>query len=94
LGVQLAGDATLAVVVLLAATALSVYKPWGRTRYGQRIQQERHTVPQRATAISGNRINRDGPSPRLKAAFIVIGVILAVLGFLLARPAVVSLFLH
>lgn len=30
-----------ALVVLLAATALSVYKPRGLTRYGQRKQRER-----------------------------------------------------
>jgi hypothetical protein len=30
------------LLVLLAATTLSVYKPWGRTRYGRRKQHERH----------------------------------------------------
>ncbi len=39
LGPKLVGDSGLAVLVLLAATTLSVYKPWGRTRYGQRILQ-------------------------------------------------------
>lgn len=34
------GDAALAIVVLLAITALAVYKPWGRTRYGRRKQQQ------------------------------------------------------
>jgi hypothetical protein len=29
------------LLVLLATTTLSVYKPWGRTRYGQRIQKLR-----------------------------------------------------
>ena len=29
-GVQLAMDASLAILVLLAATALSIFKPWGR----------------------------------------------------------------
>lgn len=29
------------LLVLLVNTTLSVYKPWGRTRYGQRKQQER-----------------------------------------------------
>jgi len=32
-GVQLAGDSTLALLVLLVATTLSVYKPWGKTRF-------------------------------------------------------------
>lgn len=34
----------LAIVVLLVATTLGVYKPWGLTRYGQRKQQERRKV--------------------------------------------------
>ena len=40
LGIQLVGDASLAVLVLLATATLSVYKPWGRTRYGWRKQHE------------------------------------------------------
>jgi hypothetical protein len=39
LGPQLVGDAGLAVLTLLVTTTLSVYKPWGRTRYGQRVEQ-------------------------------------------------------
>jgi hypothetical protein len=33
------------LLVLLATTTLSVYKPWGRTRYGRRKQQERRGTP-------------------------------------------------
>src|SRR5882757_5508421 len=40
-GIQLAFHATGGMLVLLAITALSVYKPWGLTGYGQRKQQER-----------------------------------------------------
>jgi hypothetical protein len=40
LGTQLVGDAGLAVLVLLVNTTLSVYKPWGRTPYGRRKQQQ------------------------------------------------------
>jgi hypothetical protein len=39
-GVQLAVDAALATVLLLFATVLSVVKPWGLTRYGQRMRDE------------------------------------------------------
>ena len=39
-GTQLVVDAGLAVLVLVVTTTLSVYKPWGPTRYGQRKQQE------------------------------------------------------
>ena len=38
--VQLVADAAAALVVLLAATALSVFKPRGMTRYGQRRRDE------------------------------------------------------
>ncbi len=37
---QLVGDAGFALLVLLANTTLSVYKPWGKTQYGRRKQQE------------------------------------------------------
>ncbi|MBA2337311.1 MAG: DUF2269 domain-containing protein [Acidimicrobiia bacterium] len=37
--------AIAALVLLLVATALSVYKPRGMTRYGQRKQHEQGTVP-------------------------------------------------
>ncbi len=41
LEIQLAVHATGGLLVLLAATALSVYKPWGPTPYGRRKQHER-----------------------------------------------------
>jgi hypothetical protein len=37
---QLVGDASAALFVLLVTTMLSVYKPWGMTPYGLRKQQE------------------------------------------------------
>ncbi|MFJ5730364.1 hypothetical protein [Streptomyces paradoxus] len=46
--VQLVLDAAAAVVVLLANTALSIYKPRGITRYGWRVQQT-----QRASRADG-----------------------------------------
>lgn len=36
LGTQLVSDAGLGLLVLLMITTLSVFKPWGRTRYGLR----------------------------------------------------------
>jgi hypothetical protein len=42
LRVQLVVHAGGGLLVLLAATTLSVFKPWGRTSYGRRKQQERH----------------------------------------------------
>ncbi|MGH9971363.1 MAG: hypothetical protein ACREBG_26705, partial [Pyrinomonadaceae bacterium] len=41
LQLQLVGDAVAALVLLLVATTLSVYKPWGMTAYGRRKQGER-----------------------------------------------------
>ena len=35
---QLVGDASAALFVLLATTTLSIYKPWGLTAYGVRVQ--------------------------------------------------------
>jgi hypothetical protein len=37
---------SLAIVLLLAATSLGVYKPWGLTPYGRRKQQERRKLEQ------------------------------------------------
>ena len=39
LRIQLVGDAGAALLVLLAATILSIYKPWGLTAYGRRKQR-------------------------------------------------------
>jgi hypothetical protein len=67
------GDASLAILVLLAATTLSVYKPWGLTRYGRRKQQGwRHVPPQRDNETMG-----EGTSLGFKIALAVIGVIVA-----------------
>jgi len=42
---QLVADAGAAVVARLVTTTLSVYKPRGRTRYGQRVRQPRMADP-------------------------------------------------
>jgi hypothetical protein len=46
LKIQLVIEAGAALLVLLAATALSVYKPKGMTRYGWRKQQEQRVLLQ------------------------------------------------
>jgi hypothetical protein len=46
LGIQLMVHAAGGLLVLLAATTLSVYKPWGLTAYGRRKQHERSRVSQ------------------------------------------------
>lgn len=40
LRIQLVGDACAALFVLIVTTTLSVYKPWGMTPYGVRMQNE------------------------------------------------------
>lgn len=45
LRIQLIADAGAALVVLLVATVLAVYKPRGTTRYGRRRQQAQRAVP-------------------------------------------------
>ena len=61
-GIQLAVHATGGLLVLLVITALSVYKPWGLTGYGQRKRRNeprRSPQPAGVKAISGppNEIN-------------------------------------
>jgi hypothetical protein len=46
LRIQLVVHAAGGLLVLLAATTLSVYKPWGMTPYGRRKQHERRRVSQ------------------------------------------------
>jgi hypothetical protein len=87
LGTQLVGDASLAILVLLAVTTLSVFKPWGLTRYGRRKQQERRKVPQspdspqtlQVTPVpdpDNEAIGR--PSLGLKIALAVVAVVVVV----------------
>ena len=45
---QLIVDAGLALMVLLVTTVLSIYKPWGRTPHGRRVERRR----QRERSIS------------------------------------------
>lgn len=52
-GTQLAVHAIGGLLVLLAITALSVYKPWGLTGYGQRKQQEQRYEPRRSPQTIG-----------------------------------------
>jgi hypothetical protein len=50
LQIKLLVNAGAALLVLLVATTLSVYKPWGTTRYGRRKQQQerRETLGERS----------------------------------------------
>jgi len=76
LGTQLVVDASLAILVLLTATTLSVYKPEGLTSYGRRKQQERSSLPRRV----GTETSPDGPSLGLKIFLAIVGAIVVVFG--------------
>jgi hypothetical protein len=68
-GTQLVGVASVAIVLLLVLTTLSVYKPWGLTNYGRRMQEQerRKVLPQ-----------LDNGTPfGLKVFLTVIGVLVA-----------------
>jgi hypothetical protein len=58
------------LLLLVAATALSVYKPWGLTRYGRRKQRERQAP---YYDIVGSA---DGPSLGLEISIAVLAVIM------------------
>jgi hypothetical protein len=67
LGTQLVGDAALAILLLLVATTLSVYKPWGKTPYGQRLDQREQLG---VAVLDSNQERRLG----LKLLLVVIAV--------------------
>lgn len=74
LGTQLVSDAGLALLVLLVATILSVFKPWGRTRWPKPKPRERR---ERASFYYNE--TTDGLPFGLKISLAIIGVI--VVGF-------------
>ncbi len=60
---------SLAILLLLVAATLGVYKPWGLTRYGRRKQRERRSVEQPPD---------NGTPLGVKLFFAVIGVLVLV----------------
>ena len=71
--IQLIADAGAALLVLLVATTLSVYKPWGVTGYGQReLNGQQKRAPGRKTNIKKSVL-----------LYILLGLIaLVILGFI------------
>jgi len=86
LGVQLVGDAGLAILVLLVITTLGMFKPWGLTGYGRRKQQQerRKTLGEAATSASRSVRDADtemigkGLPAGLKIFLAIVAVIVAV----------------
>jgi hypothetical protein len=77
LRLQLAADAAAALVALLVATTLSIYKPWGLTPYGRRRLQAR------AGARPGAGTGSDAATPRWVTILGLVAVALVVLFALL-----------
>lgn len=82
--VQLVFDAAAALLVLLAATILSVYKPWGLTRYGRRKQHEQSGESQSSDQITGTPWD----------LYILIGLGILVLAFVVLHFAKGGLVQH
>lgn len=77
LQLQLVGDAVAAIVLLLAATVLSVYKPWGLTAYGRRKQSERvRARPEVADELAAEAVVKAVREPaRLRPRWVyVVGI--------------------
>lgn len=73
--IKLAANAGAALLVLLIATALSAFKPWGLTPYGQRKHEAQFQIlNQSDTATAG-----DGRSLGLKILLAIVGLIVAVI---------------
>ena len=81
---QLVGDASAAMFVLLITTTLSVYKPWGMTPYGIRRQLEATEGTRRPTA------RRAQPS----GAYVVIGILVFVAAILILHLFGIGLHGH
>jgi hypothetical protein len=74
LRIQLIADAGAALLVLLVATTLSVYKPWGLTAYGQRkLNEQQKRAP-----------TRKRPIKKSVLLYILLGlIVLVILGFII-----------
>ena len=90
-GTEIVGKAGLGLLALLAITTLSVYKPWGRTRYGKRKQQEELRETSVGTPVAfgalaladplSGTVGRDLPLG-LKIFLAITGVLVLIFGVL------------
>jgi hypothetical protein len=69
--IQLVVHAVGGLLVLLAATALSIYKPWGMTPYGRRKQQEKVTP-----VVSLDHPSAAGTRRGMYVVFWIVGLVL------------------
>ena len=64
LRIQLVADAGAALLVLLVATTLSVYKPQGRTPYGRKQRERLYSELERDTSLGTFNVNEVVPGSR------------------------------
>lgn len=79
LRVQLVGDASAAIFVLLLTTILSIYKPWGPTPYGRRVEAD-SGASAGAAALSWTRRHRAGVTIALGLALLIALVLMHLMG--------------
>ena len=92
LGPKLVGDAGLALLALLVITALSVFKPWGRTRYGQSKQQQERREGANLMGLSPITKAKQYESPQaVKSLPLGLKIFLAVISIIVALFAVLHL---
>ena len=84
-GDELVNKAALAILVLLVTTTLSVYKPWGLTQYGRRIQRklrEGQSGNEPTSAVEPGTTGFKGNAAVLRillvAAVVLVGVLIVV----------------
>ena len=83
-GLVLVRASGLGIVVLLAVTVLSVYKPWGLTPYGEGKRQARWSSTDTETQLSSTMAISGNSSPRSKMW----------IAFAIAALVVTAVFLH
>jgi hypothetical protein len=73
--IQLIADAGAALIALLIATTLSVYKPWGLTSYGRRID------------VVAAQSQRSWTASAVWRALWILGLIMAIVLFVILHLA-------
>lgn len=70
----------LGIVVLLAVTVLSVYKPWGLTPYGEGMRQAHWSSTETETQLSSTLMIGESRSPRFKMwlAFAITALVIMI----------------
>jgi hypothetical protein len=75
--------AVLALILLVTATVLAIYKPFGMTPYGERLQRSRQSV---SSAVSVDRSRRPGMG-WVFAAFVGVLLLIVILHALGTAPS-------